>query len=132
MLESQCMQCSVHHSSYHCRVRAASRLQVEATSDFSNTPLLYASREGHAAIVAMLLERGADVRRAKRNGETPLLLAAEAGHAGIVRLLVSRGADVGAARKSSGETALTRAAEMGHEEVVGILTAAATGVDTAG
>ncbi len=58
------------------------------------TPLHYAARAGHAAIVRMLLDGGGDVNaRTRAGGATPLHRAANQGHLEVVRLLVERGAD---------------------------------------
>ena len=50
-------------------------------------PLHEAARQGHAQIVEMLLEAGADPRRVDANGRTPLDLAAAQGHTAIVERL---------------------------------------------
>jgi ankyrin repeat protein len=58
------------------------------------TPLHYAARAGHAAIVRLLLDGGGDVNaRTRAGGATPLHRAAYQGHLEVVRLLVERGAD---------------------------------------
>jgi ankyrin repeat protein len=58
------------------------------------TPLHYAARAGHAAIVRMLLDGGGDVNaRTRAGGATPLHRAANQGHQQVVQLLVERGAD---------------------------------------
>ncbi|XP_035263897.1 ankyrin repeat domain-containing protein 50 [Anguilla anguilla] len=57
------------------------------------TALCIAAQEGHADLVAALLERGADPRHADRHGRTPVKVAGKRGHARIVRLLESHGAE---------------------------------------
>ncbi len=58
------------------------------------TALVWAASEGHAAVVAELIEFGADFRRKLESGFTPLLFAVRAGHLDVVKTLVDAGADV--------------------------------------
>ena len=59
------------------------------------TPLVAAAGEGHAAMVAWLLERGAKLFPGRRARICPALLrAASGGHTEVVRLLLERGAPV--------------------------------------
>jgi ankyrin repeat protein len=55
---------------------------------------MWAAAEGHAEVVRVLIDAGADVRRRLASGMTPLLLAAREGRAGVVRVLLAAGADV--------------------------------------
>ncbi len=73
-----------------------------------------ASRVG--SIVAMLLDRGADVNARQQGGWTPLHAAAIFDDLPLVELLLSRGAraDLG---NDQGKTPLDIAAEQGHVEV---------------
>ncbi len=70
------------------------------------TPLLIASRSGHADMVTALLAAGSDPNAATANGATPLMFAAQAGSVPTVNALLKGGADVNAAEKVKGETAL--------------------------
>ncbi len=63
-----------------------------------NEALCYASREGHADIVRLLVERGADPNYHKWSW-TPLALAAQNNHFEIVKFLVDKGSDVNTASK---------------------------------
>nr|XP_046259873.1 ankyrin repeat domain-containing protein 50 isoform X2 [Scatophagus argus] len=56
------------------------------------TALSIAAQEGHANIVAMLLERGANPDHVDKYGRTPVKVAGKHGHFNIVRLLESYGA----------------------------------------
>lgn len=56
------------------------------------TALSIAAQEGHANIVAMLLERGANTDHVDKYGRSPVKVAAKHGHFNIVRLLESYGA----------------------------------------
>jgi ankyrin repeat protein len=57
-----------------------------------NAPLGYAARWGHPEMVALLLERGADINKAGAPWATPLAWARKKGHAEIVELLKQHGA----------------------------------------
>lgn len=61
---------------------------------FGRTPLLWAAKNRHEAVVRLLLEKGADVDEQDLNRQTPLLWAAKNGHETIVKLLLEKGADV--------------------------------------
>jgi ankyrin repeat protein len=87
------------------------------------TPLLIASRNGHAALVDALLTGGADPNLATSNGATPLMMAAQGGNADVVKALIARGADVNAKEKVKNETALMIAASYGRADVIRALTA---------
>ena len=57
------------------------------------TALVWAAAEGHAAVVAELIEAGADFRTKLASGFTPLLFAARNGHIDVVKELVQAGVD---------------------------------------
>ncbi|KAL4524715.1 hypothetical protein Ndes2526B_g06907 [Nannochloris sp. 'desiccata'] len=85
------------------------------------TPLHYASRAGHMAIVKVLIEAGAAVNAATTaGGATPLHRAAYAGHTNIVEVLLHSGASLHLA-DADGQTALYKATQQGHSEVVELL-----------
>lgn len=93
---------------------------VTAVTDAQVTCLHEAARNGHATIVGLLLERGANPDMAVlRAGSTPLHLAATGGHADAVRALIAM-AFVNTA-DDLGRTALHLACLNGHEEVVEVL-----------
>jgi len=87
------------------------------------TPLILASRSGHAAMVETLLRAGADPNQSTGTGATPLMLAAASGSAEAVRVLLARGAAVDAKESKRGETALMFAAASNRAEVVELLLA---------
>ncbi len=95
-------------------VKAATRLG-------GYTPLILASRSGHAAMVETLLNAGADPELATSTGATPLMLAAASGSEDAVRLLLARGAAVDAKESKRSETALMFAAASNRAEVVALL-----------
>jgi len=56
------------------------------------TPLYVACDRGHAETVSVLLEGGATVDQANKNGATPLYIAKSYNHASCVELLRKAGA----------------------------------------
>jgi ankyrin repeat protein len=58
------------------------------------TALIWAASEGHAEVVQVLLEKGADPRQRLGSGFTPLLLAIREGQIAAVRVLLKAGANV--------------------------------------
>ena len=58
------------------------------------TALMWAAAEGHAEVVAVLVEVGAELRTRLASGFTPLLFAVREGHVDVVRALLKAGADV--------------------------------------
>ena len=77
---------------------------------------------GHEAVVALLLQRGADPDPEARNAlrVRPLHSAAAGNHTGIARLLLEHGADANA-RQAGGFTALHAAAQNGNDELYALL-----------
>jgi cytohesin len=69
------------------------------------TPLHYAAQGGHAALVGLLLDRGAQINRPNIIGETALHYAAAAKHPETAALLAARGASL-TARTERGATPL--------------------------
>ena len=57
------------------------------------TALHYAAQNGHADVVAFLLDKGADVNRPNIAGETPLHYAVGLPDPAVVNLLLARGAN---------------------------------------
>lgn len=93
----------------------AAGADVNAANTYGGTALAFASDKGHAEVVDLLLERGANVNVSDRfYQETPLGWAARHGHAGIVRSLLAKGAE--------GESrALMTAVGEGHAAVVKVI-----------
>ncbi len=91
-----------------------------ATNGTGYNTLTGAVASGHTAIVAWLLENGADPNHRYGAGYSPLLTAAANGHLGIVSMLLGNGADL-SARTNDGKTALKFAEERGHAEVAEFL-----------
>ena len=95
------------------------------------TALVWAAAEGHADVVAALIQAGAEFQMTLESGFTPLLFAVRQGHTDVVRTLVKAGVDVnqfiepGLAWQHPGHEALLRpgatplhvAVENGHFEL---------------
>ena len=85
-----------------------------------------AALNGHAAVIRILLARGADVNRTSPRG-TALGIAATYGFAEAVRALVAAGADVDARSPYDGSTPLESAVANGHDDVIRILVESSPG-----
>jgi ankyrin repeat protein len=59
-----------------------------------SSPLFQASKYGHAEVVKLLIENGANVNYKSSGNVTALWEASWLGHADVVRLLLDKGADV--------------------------------------
>ena len=84
------------------------------------TPLHYAAREGHTAVAAFLLDKGARINEPESNGVQPLLIAILNDRVDTARHLIERGADVNA-DDWYGRTPLWAAVEMRNVELDGEL-----------
>jgi hypothetical protein len=95
----------------------------QAKTDKGATPLIVASRKGHASVLELLLSLGADVNQGLLdNCATPLWIASQNGHTCVVETLLSRGADANQAT-NDGISLLHIANQKGHISVVQILLA---------
>lgn len=93
----------------------------DQSDEQGRTPLIIASIKGHAKIVKLLLEKGANVH-ARHHGFTPLHYAAREGHSEAVRILINAGAQVDALDSDeNGWTPLYLAAWNAQDPVVSIL-----------
>lgn len=90
--------------------------------------LISAAERGDAAVVKVLLAKGADVNAKDDGGRTALMTASDNGHLDVVKALLAKGADVNATA-SNGWTALMAASYNGHVDVVKTLLAKGTDVN---
>lgn len=92
------------------------RAEWLAAMDVSGQAVLHAAvASGQEALVAFLLEAGADANQRAASGDTPLLAACRVGHTSIAQRLVAAGADP-EARTALGDTILQVAQSHGHME----------------
>lgn len=118
--------CAVHLCSYLNLTKVLGNL-IENGADAAKadgngwTHLHYAAREGHEAIVRLLMQqRYVEIHSRDPNYRSPLLIAAEHGHEAVVRLLISDEID-GDSGDSHHITPLLLAARCGREAVVKLL-----------
>lgn len=119
--------CAVHLSSYLSLTKVLGTL-IEKGADAAKTdgngwtPLHYAAREGHEAIVRLLMQqRHVEINSRDSNNQSPLLIAAEHGHEAVVRLLISDDEIDVDSRDSDYRTPLLLAAKCGRDAVVKLL-----------
>jgi ankyrin repeat protein len=96
------------------------KLDIKPKDRSGLTPLSYAAGHGHEAVVALLIEKGAELETRDDTGRTPLWYAAGNGHEAVVVLLIEKGAEL-ETRDDTGQTPLWYAAGNGHEAVTVLL-----------
>ena len=87
----------------------------------SNTPILFAARQGNLDAARHLVAGGADVNDAAATGTSALVVAAHSGHTAIALFLLEQGADPNAAE--AGYAALHAATLRGDETLAAALLA---------
>ncbi|KUJ13176.1 uncharacterized protein LY89DRAFT_153773 [Mollisia scopiformis] len=91
---------------------------------YGQTPLSWAAKSGHEAMVKLLLDKGAELEAKSTYGQTPLSRAAgSGGHEAVVKLLLEKNAELETKDIENGQTPLSWAARNGHEAVVMLLLA---------
>ena len=119
-------------------------IEVNVRDYSGQTPLMLAARDGHYAVIELLVSHSSvvDAHIKSHDGSTALMYAAEAGHEQIVKHLLSyKGTDVNAkdkqivehllsykgtdvnAKDIASNTSLYSAVALGHEKVVKLLLA---------
>jgi len=68
-------------------------VDIDEIDAYRKTPLMWAARNGHEAIVKLLLEKGADANGKNVSNGTLLMWAAEWGHRDIAKLLLKKEAE---------------------------------------
>ncbi|HDP79575.1 MAG TPA: ankyrin repeat domain-containing protein [Spirochaetes bacterium] len=87
------------------------------------TPLIAASKEGHTAVAAFLLEKGAFPHMKYKGGRTALIEAVAFNRPETVKLLLDKGADVNAVTDLE-QTPLSIAVTLKRDEIIPLLKAA--------
>ena len=83
---------------------------LDMKDSHNRTPLSWAARNGHEAVVKLLLDNGAELEtKDTEYGQTLLLCAAGSGHEAVVKLLLDNGADI-SIENTSGWTSFQLAA----------------------
>ncbi|CAL5056187.1 unnamed protein product [Urochloa decumbens] len=90
------------------------RLARYSTFGGRNSPLHYASAQGHHEIVSLLLESGVEINLRNYRGQTALMQACQYGHWEVVQTLILFNANVHRTDYLNGGTALHFAALHGH------------------
>lgn len=96
-------------------------LDPDMEADRVGTGLMIGAWEGNIPMMALFLERGADLHKVNRQGEQALQLAAWRGKIEAVRWLLDRGASV--SREGKAWSALHYAVFAGHEDIARLLMA---------
>jgi ankyrin repeat protein len=125
----------VHLAAYFGRVETTmallkNRHDLDSKDTYGRTPLSWAAKSGHEAVVKLLLEEGAELETKDDDGQTPLSWAAESGHEAVVKLLLEKGTKLETKDTYFGRTPLSWAAKSGHEAVVKLLLEKGTKLET--
>jgi len=95
---------------------------MNATDEDGRKLLLWASRNGHEAVVKVLFDANrVDADSKDSNGWTPLCWASRNGHEGVVKVLLNSGKVDADSKDSNGWTPLWWAAGNGHDGVAKVL-----------
>jgi ankyrin repeat protein len=84
------------------------------------TPALLCAGSGHVKCLALLIDRGADIKLKSLSGVTPAHMACAAGHLKCLQLLIARGAELNAI-DAHGFSPLGLARSRGYTECVDLL-----------
>jgi ankyrin repeat protein len=116
---------ALHLTAYFGLVEATSTLleqghEFDCPDTHGQTPLWWASGNGHVGVVELLLGKGAHLESTDYKSEqSPLSRAARKGHEGVVKLLLDKSADTNTKDKD-GKTPLMWAAINGHEGIMNL------------
>lgn len=95
-------------------------IDVHARDSLDWTKLHSAASLGKSELVALLLDKGADINAKAKDGSTPLHLAVKRSHPAVVKLLFSRGANP-SAKDQEGNSPLHIAAELFTPDMLKVL-----------
>jgi len=98
----------------------ADSADVNENDKTSWSPLMYALKFNHLAIVKLLVENNADVNFKDNNDITPLMNASRFGYYDIAEFLINNGADANVKNKN-GSTALMYAISQNQTEIIALL-----------
>ena len=101
-------------------VKAGAPINSPSQNDLKAAPIQSATAAGHAKIVRMLLENGANPNVREQGGYTPLHAAAQNGDEEMIRALIFGGADLNI-KSDDGRTPLDLAMEGGHAKATLLL-----------
>lgn len=94
--------------------------ELDLPDDAGLTPLHLAAAHCRKNVVALLIEKGADINRKAKDDATPLHLAAQEGCAEVVTMLMSKGANLNA-RDDQGRTPLVRAEQWHRDAIIQLI-----------
>ncbi|RYO94460.1 hypothetical protein DL762_000556 [Monosporascus cannonballus] len=94
-------------------------IDINVKDEYGRTPLSWAARYGHEAVVQQLLATGkVDIDAKDKYSQTPLSWPADYGHEIIIQQLLATGKVDIDAKDKNGQTPLSWAAKNGHEAIV--------------
>lgn len=97
-------------------------LDLSSMDEEGNTPMHFAAVGGHADVVKILIEHGANVEVKSRDGFTPMHSVAQGDHSKVLELLIEKGAHVDTPNTfDNGNTTLHYAACWGANECTKVL-----------
>jgi ankyrin repeat protein len=91
--------------------------QINAVARNLHTPLMTASHQGNAAIVAGLIQAGTDIQARNADGNNALWLGCVASNLEVIGLLIAAGIDIDN-QNDNGATCLMYAASTGKSPIV--------------
>lgn len=103
-------------------------IDVHARDSLDWTKLHSAASLGKAELIALLLDKGADINARAKDGSTPLHLAVKRSHPAAVKLLFARGANP-AAKDQEGNAPVHIAAELFTPDMLKVLVDMGTSVN---
>ncbi|KAF4631226.1 hypothetical protein G7Y89_g6898 [Cudoniella acicularis] len=111
------------------------RVDINSKGRENETSLSLAAKNGHEAIVRLLLEKGAKLDSKDSKGQTPLASAVKNGREAIFQLLLEKGANLKAkaeldSKDNRGQTLLSCASENGYEAIVRLLLEKGADIET--